>query len=357
MSDNPIVLYFGVYDPSYARNWVLINGLRKNGVTVLELRRKPSRFSPVKLFFDYIKLREKFDVVVVGFPGQEIMFMARLLAWNKPVVFDAFTSHYGGYLLDRKKWEINSFRSWYFMFLDRLSCKLADIVLLDTNAHIDFFVNEFKLSRKKFQRIWIGANDENFKPIENTKKKDSLFRVIFFGTYVPLQGAEYIVRAAKILETHKDIVFIFIGKGQDKFKSVSLAEKLVLKNVEFIDTMRPEDLRFKIARAQISLGLFGNTPKTSLVIPNKIYEAIAMGKAVITADTPAVRELFDDNDMFLVEAANPKAIAEAILKLKSNPELTNQIAENSHKKFMNFASSEILGCQFRKILYNLFNVR
>lgn len=356
MSDSLTVLYFGVYDNNYARNWVLINGLRKNGVRVLELRRKPFRFSLFKLFFDYLKLRDKFDVMIVGFPGQEVMFMARLIAWNKPVVFDVFTSHYGGYILDRKKWEINSFRAMYFRFLDKWSCKLAYVVLLDTNAHIDFFVNEFKLSKNKFKRIWIGANDENFKPIESVEKNDGLFRVIFFGTYVPLQGAEYIIRAAKILESHKDIVFVFIGKGQDKPKNLHLAQELGLKNVEFIDMMGPEDLKLKIAQAQISLGLFGNTPKTPLVIPNKVYEALAMRKPVITADTVAMRELFDDTDMLLVKPASPSAIAEAILKFKSNPGLMSQVAENGYKKFKNFASSEILGSQLKEIIYNLINV-
>src|SRR3989344_8029002 len=98
MNHNPVVLYFGVYDPSYARNWVLINGLRKNDVRVIELKRRPSRLVLFKLFFDYIRLREKFDVMVVGFPGQEVMFLARFLVWGKPVIFDAFTSHYGGYI-------------------------------------------------------------------------------------------------------------------------------------------------------------------------------------------------------------------------------------------------------------------
>ena len=355
MSDNPTVLYFGVYEPSYARNWVLINGLKKNEVSVLELRQKPGRFALFKLFFNYLKFKQHYDAMIVGFPGQEVMFLARLLVWRKPIIFDAFTSHYGGYILDRQKWAQNSFRAKYFKFLDKWSCKLADVVLLDTQAHIDFFVKEFTLPKEKFRRIWIGANDENFKPIENIEKKDSLFRIIFFGTYVPLQGAEYIVRAAKILETHEDIIFTFIGKGQDKLKNVSLAEKLGLKNIEFMDMMRPEDLRTEIAKSDIVLGLFGNTPKTPLVIPNKVYEALAMKKPVITADTPSVRELFDEKDMVLVGAADPEAIAKAVLMLKSNPELMRQIAENGYQKFLKFASPRVLGGELREIILNLLN--
>ena len=52
------VLYFGLYDPDYARNRVLISGLKKNGVDVIELRRKPSRFNIIKLFRAYDRVRK-----------------------------------------------------------------------------------------------------------------------------------------------------------------------------------------------------------------------------------------------------------------------------------------------------------
>ncbi|MBI2053861.1 MAG: glycosyltransferase family 4 protein [Candidatus Staskawiczbacteria bacterium] len=350
------ILYFGVYEPSYARNWVLINGLRKNGVDVLELRQRPGRFALLKLFFGYLKFKKDYDAMIVGFPGQEVMFLARFLT-RKPIIFDAFTSHYGGYILDRKKWAKNSLRAKYFKFLDKWSCKLADVVLLDTSAHIDFFVGEFSLTREKFRRIWIGANDENFKPAEDARSFDGKFRVIFFGTYVPLQGAEYIVRAAKILENEEDTIFQFIGKGQDKPKSIELAKELGLKNIEFTDMMKPENLKIEIARSDVVLGLFGDTPKTPLVIPNKVYEALAMKKPVITADTKAIRELFDENDMYLVKPADPEDLAKAIMELKNNSELRRKLAENGYKKFKENASHKVLGAELLKIDLLLNNFR
>ena len=373
------ILYFGVYEPSYARNWVLINGLKKNGDDILELRQEPGRFALFKLFFSYLKFKQDYDAMIVGFPGQEVMFLARLLVWLlrlgshsslslrahpsesktgqvKPIIFDAFTSHYGGYILDRKRWKKKGIRARYFKFLDKWSCKLADVVLLDTDAHINFFVQNFKLSKEKFRRIWIGANDDNFKPInrqdlfKQVLPVNDKFKVMFFGTYIPLQGAEYIVRAAKLLERETDIIFYFIGKGQDKYRCVNLVKELGLKNIEFTDMIKPEELRLRIASADVVLGLFGNTPKTPLVIPNKIYEATAMKKPVITSDTPAIRELFSEGDMLLIGAANPDEIAKAISKLKNDPNLRGKIAENGYAKFKNNASSMILGSQLKLII-------
>src|SRR3989344_9363665 len=349
------VLYFGIYNPSYARNWVIINGLRKNGIEVIELFEKPSKSSLFRLAIRYLLLKEKFDLVIVGFPGQEIMFLAKMII-RKPIIFDAFTSHYGGYILDRKRSSPTSLMARYYRFLDTWSCKFADVILLDTQAHIDFFIREFGLPASKFRRIWIGANDDNFKPVnrqdlfKQVLPVNDKFKVIFFGTYVPLQGVEYIIRAAKLLEHEKDIVFYFFGKGQDKPKCVKLTEELGLKNIEFTDMIKSEELRSKIASADVVLGLFGNTPKTPLVIPNKVYEATAMRKPVITSDTHAIRELFTEDDMFLVNAANPNAIAQAIIKLKNDPSLRMRLAERGYMKFINNASSTILGAQLKLIV-------
>ena len=352
------VLYFGIYNPSYARNWVIINGLRKNGIEVIELFEKPSKSSLFRLAIRYLLLKEKFDLVIVGFPGQEIMFLAKMII-RKPIIFDAFTSHYGGYILDRKRSSPTSLMARYYRFLDTWSCKFADVILLDTQAHIDFFIREFGLPASKFRRIWIGANDDNFKPVnrqdlfKQVLPVNDKFKVIFFGTYVPLQGVEYIIRAAKVLESQKDVIFQFIGKGQDRNKCIELSKNLGLKNIEFIDMMKPEDLRIEIAKSDIVLGLFGDTPKTPIVIPNKVYEALAMKKPVITADTPAIRELFDDNDMFLVPAANPHKLAQAIIELKNSPELRMKFSENGYRKFIDRASSKVLGQEVRDICLSL----
>ena len=366
------ILYFGTYDPSYARNWVLINGLKENNVEVVELRRKPERFSLFLLLVDYLKLKKDFDIMIVGFPGQEVMFLTRLLTilrlgWFdyahhksgqvKLIIFDAFTSHYGGYVLDRQRFSKNSFHAKYYRFLDKWSCKLADVVLLDTNAHINFFVKEFNLPREKFRRIWAGANDDIFKPFDEIQGKpvsehnnSSSFKVCFFGTYIPLQGVEYILKAAKILEPISEVTFTLVGDGQERKKAEELAMKLELKNVIFKGMMKSEELKKEIVNCDVSLGIFGSSPKTLIVIPNKVYIGLAMKKPIITADTGAVRELFNDEDMILVPASNENLLAEAILKIKNNPALGEKIAQNGYDKFIKYASHRVLGLELKNIM-------
>lgn len=344
------ILYFGVYNPDYSRNRILIRGLKASGVEIIKCRvPAKSRLKYIKLFWRFMR-SPGFDLMMVGFPGQEIMFLARFLT-SKPIIFDAFTSHYGGYVLDRKKNPIKSFRAKYYRFLDKWSCKLANIILLDTQAHINFFVKEFNLPSKKFKRIFVGTDPDVFYPRETLKDTDK-FLVHFHGYYIPLQGVKYIIKAAKFLEKD-DVRFNIIGNGQTFRDDLKLAEDLSVDNINFIPPVSYEELPLFMAKADICLGIFGDSPKTDLVIPNKVYEAVAMKKPVITADTQTIRELFDENDMVLIRAADPKAIANAILMLKSNPELMFQMTENSYKKFLKFTSPQVLGKELLGVMLKL----
>jgi glycosyltransferase involved in cell wall biosynthesis len=82
-----------------------------------------------------------------------------------------------------------------------------------------------------------------------------------------------------------------------------------------------------MACADIVLGIFGVTPKACMVIPNKVYQALAVGRAVITADTAAVRELFTNGeDLLMVPPGDAAALARAIERLGSDPLLRRRIA-------------------------------
>ena len=341
------ILYFGSYNPDYARNRVLIDGLRQNGVEVIECRDNSSGVRKfINLFKKHWQLRNRYDVMVVGFLGQQIAPFARLIT-RKPIIFDAFLSLYDSNVFDRKTVKRRSIRAFYYWILDWLSMRLADIVLFDTDQHIKYASKEFGININKFRRIWIGASDNVFYPMPKSNSEE--FLVIFHGAFIPLQGIEYILKAAKICE--KDgIHFLIIGDGQEKKKMIRLSDKLGLKNVEFVGFMSQEWIREKIARADVCLGIFGDTQKTQRVIPNKVYECLAMQKPVITADTPAARELFDENDIMLVKAANQESLAAAIIRLKKNPELMSKIAVNGFNKFKNKASPRVLGGELKDII-------
>ncbi|MEI6296933.1 MAG: glycosyltransferase [bacterium] len=286
--------------------------------------------------------------MIVGYPGFQSVILARFLT-TKPLIFDAFLSMFDSMVLDRKKVALNSFRAKYFWWLDKISMSVADLVLIDTNEHKKYLSKEFGFSDKKIERVFIGADTDIFTPKE-PRKSDGFFRVLFFGTYIPLQGIEYIIKAAKKLETRKDIKFEIIGKGQEKDKILKLTSEMDILNINFVDSLPQRELQDRVAFADVCLGIFGNTEKTKRVIPNKVYECVAMKKAVITADTLAERELFDEGELFFVKVADADSIVEAIIKLKENSSLLKSIAVSGYNKFTKEATPNRIGIYLLEII-------
>lgn len=342
------ICYFGSYNRDYPRNKILINGLRKNNVNVTECNFDFPHIIKIK-----DSLSHEYDGIIVGFPGQKTVPFARLISKLKGVnlVFDAFLSVYNTYVFDRKDVKQNSLKGRYYYSLDKISCKLADVVLLDTYQHIKYFLKTFNISQNKFRRIFIGAEDNIFYP-RKYKKDGDKFVVEFHGKFIPLQGTDYIIKAAKLLEKDKEIIFNLIGNGKTYEKTFRLAQKLKLKNVNFLGWIVYEKLPFFIANADVGLGIFGNTEKAKMVVPNKAYEILAMRKALITGYSLASNEvgLINEKNSMLVEMANPSAIANVILMLKDDKKLRQKIAKNGYKLFKKKFTPKILGKELKKIL-------
>lgn len=345
------VCYFGIYNPKYSRNKVLIKGLEENGVEIIECQVDPKKkFKYWKLFKKHRKVGN-YDFMIVGFPGHTVMPLAKLIC-RKPIIFDALVSLYDSNVFDRKNVSPHSLKALKYWLLDWFSCKLANVILLDTNEHINYFVKKYGINKEKFHCLYIGSDNEIMYP-RPSNKNHSQFLVHFHGTYIPLQGIEYIIEAAKLLEA-QNIKFNLIGRGQTQQEIINLSKKLNTRNVNFIDFLPQEELVKYIAQADVCLGIFGQTPKAKRVIPNKVYEAIAMKKSLITADTPAVREIFKNREhCLLCNIADSKDLAEKILELKNNPELRNQLAENGYKLYKEKLTPRILGQELKNILEEL----
>ena len=207
-------------------------------------------------------------------------------------------------------------------------------VLLDTNAHIIYFVKKYRIPESKFTRVFVSTTRGDFYPTtsDNTNGK---FIVHFHGTFIPLHGIEYIVRAGKLLESDKSIVIRIIGSGQEYARIQALAKEIDTHNIVFIPRVSLQALRAYIAEAHICLGIFGDTAKSRMVIPNKIYEALACKKSIITQESDSIKELLiAQESVLLCRGADAQDLAEKILLLKNNIKIREKIAINGYDIFM-----------------------
>jgi glycosyltransferase involved in cell wall biosynthesis len=122
-------------------------------------------------------------------------------------------------------------------------------------------------------------------------------------------------------------------------------------NVEWVPWVEYRELRHEHARAGVALGIFGTSSKAARVIPNKAFQALACGTPLVTADTPAARELLTDGkDAVLVPPGDPAALADALRRLATDDDLRTGIGLAGLTTYKTRASEDVLGHRWRDII-------
>lgn len=331
--------FFGSFDQFCTRNRTLLKGLAKNKVKIIKINDHSLKLKKFwRLWRMHKKIRNDYDIMFVAFQGQSITSLAWLLARlnGKKIVLDALFSLYDSVVLDRREVAPNTFRAKFLHFLDWSACRLADLIIVHTKFHQEFFMEEFNLHSRenKFMTLYVGSDDELLYPKPELRPRAGEFIVHFHGSYIPVQGLEkVIIGAAKILKEEK-IIFNLVGKGQALPEAKRLVKEWNLTDVNFIEPVPYRELGDYMNRSDVCLGSFGTSPKIMRVVPLKVFESLACERALITARTPAVLQLLTEREnCLLTELGDPSDLAKKIMELKNNPELKEKIARNGYRLF------------------------
>jgi glycosyltransferase involved in cell wall biosynthesis len=282
-----------------------------------------------------------FDALLVGYPGHLDLPAARRAARERPVVFNPLVSLADTLVGDRRRFRPGSVPARALERIDRHAFRSADLVVADTEEHARFLGQ--LAGRNDVAVCLVGAEERLFRP---GWQQPPTFTALFVGKLIPLQGIETILGAARLAP---EIAFRVVGSGQ-------LAPLLDQRppNVEHVAWVDYAQLPDEIRRAGCALGIFGATPKAQRVIPNKVFQALACAAPVVTADTPAVRELLvDEESALLVPAADAQALAAAIRRLAADTALAQRVAASGRAAYERAASEAVLGARWRELIAGL----
>jgi glycosyltransferase involved in cell wall biosynthesis len=224
--------------------------------------------------------------------------------------------------------------------VDRRAFRRADVVVADTEAHARFFREEFGLADDRVEVCFVGAEDRLFRP---GWQPEVPFHALFVGKLIPLHGLETILAAAALAP---EIPFRVVGSGQ-------LEPLLGARpaNVDWVPWVEYEDLAGEIQAAGCALGIFGTGAKASRVIPNKAFQAIACATPLVTADTPAARELLTDGeDALLVPPGDAPALAAAVRRLAGDAAFSARVGSAGRETYESCSSETVLGARWRDLL-------
>jgi glycosyltransferase involved in cell wall biosynthesis len=227
--------------------------------------------------------------------------------------------------------------------IDRRAFRAADLVVCDTQAHAEYIAGLAGLPPDRVEVCFVGAEERLFQPGWAPAEP---FECLFVGKLIPLHGLETILAAARLAT---ELRFRIVGSGQ---LGALLDDKPA--NVTHVSWVEYEQLPAELHRAGCALGIFGTSGKAARVIPNKAFQALACGTPLVTADTPAARELLIDGESaLLVPPGDAQALAEAVRRIAGDGELARRLSAGGLAAYHEHASEDVLGARWRRLLEEL----
>ena len=139
--------------------------------------------------------------------------------------------------------------------------------------------------------------------------------VVYAGAHGPANGLDLALdAAADLARTDPDVRFVFVGDGPAKEALVAKASRDGLSNVRF-DPARPKDeMPQVLGAADIGLHVLADVGLfTYGVSPNKVFDYMAAGLAVLTNNPGTIGDLVTDTDAGVAVA--PHGIADGVRAL------------------------------------------
>lgn len=371
------VCYFGTYRASYTRNQIVLKGLQAQpdvAVTVchatlwrgIEDRvaqasggwRNPRFWARVadayrQLIRAHANMPD-YDVMLIGYPGQFDAYLGRLLAHRRgrPVALDILMSLH--LVAEERGLIANHPTTGKLIFqLEKGGLRQPDLLIAENPEYGGYIAAKYDLPETRFRYVPHGADETVFHPRPVMPPVDR-FRVTYHGGYLPSHGMDTIIGAAAILKDNPDIIFEFYGSGPEKDRVVSQAQEYGLDHIIFHGFVSQDELLDGLAGAHVCLGVFGTTRQAQFTVQNKVWEGLAMGRPVISGDSPTIRSaLADREEIYLIPRNDPPALAAALIELKANPGLQESLAQAGHARYLAGNNIPAIGQQMKEALLTL----
>lgn len=312
---------FGNYGPDYPRNRVITEALEGMGHRVI---RFTPRWSPLGDVEALLRRLPPHDLVWVPCFRQRDLRAAGRHARRRsiPLVFDPLISSFDKQVNERCKFAGDSLRGRRLLEWERGLFALPNVVVADTAGHADYFHEVLGVPREHLIVIPVGAEEELFRhrPLVPRPPGEPL-EILFFGTFIGLHGIGHIMEAIGLYDG-SPVRWRLLGDGPLRAECETRVKDLLARRPGLdiaIEGWRPlAELPARLADADAFLGIFGTSDKAGRVIPNKVYQGLAIGRPVITAATPAFSPDLrrgETSGFFWCRPGDPADLAAAVSRL------------------------------------------
>jgi L-malate glycosyltransferase len=324
---------------------------------------------------EYVEKFEKVGIKVIDFlpkkkfDKQEIAYIREALQREKYDIMHLFTNTaavngiraakglpvklllYRGYTGNISWWDPTMYIKFLNPRVDKIFCNSKGVEEL---FHRQLFFDKSKAVtiNKGHDLAWY----EDYEPLDIRKELDlpeDAFLMINVSNNRRMKGIPYLMKAMNLLPSEANIHLLMAGRDLDSSQNIKLLEKgLNRDKVHFLG------FRKDVLNIVAACDLFVLPSIKGESITKSVIESMSLGTPALITDIPGNRELLEHETSGLkVPRKNPKALADAMMRLYNNQKFCSELGRNA-KQYIHEHLNTRQTVQKTKALYEgLLNVR
>jgi len=250
----------------------------------------------------------------------------------------------------------------FFEALERFVYQQANVITVHSEGNRQYIAR--KLGMERAEKVMVIPNwvDTHFiQPGERMnwfREEHSLgdaFVASFAGVLGYSQDLDVILEAARILkdeDPQSNILFLIVGDGVERPRLEAKARQMSLDNVRFLPMQPREKYPAVLHASDIGLVTLHAAVRTP-VVPSKILSIMAAGRPVVAAmnlDGDGPRLIAEARCGLCVPPEDPRALAEAVLKLYHDASLREELGRNGRRYAEEHLSLDRCVAQYQALL-------
>ena len=220
---------------------------------------------------------------------------------------------------------------WFQKIADTALEPVTDIAIAVSQSTANFLVNARRIPANKVKVVYLGVPLEEFsrpRSADDVQAARADLGIasgdVAIGTVTRLhdsKGNSYLVDAARlVLDERPSARFFVVGEGPLRGSLEEQARALGLGD-RFVFAGFAKDVPRVVSAFDISVfpSLWEGTPLT-------VFEALAMGKAIVATDADGLVDvLTHDRDALLVPKRDPRALADGLIRMIDEPQTRERL--------------------------------
>jgi len=177
------------------------------------------------------------------------------------------------------------------------------------------------------------------------------FVALYAGAHGMSNDLEVVLEAAFLLWESPEIAFVFIGDGKEKAALMQRAAEMKLLNVVFLPPVSKNRMGQALAAADACIAILKPIPLYATVYPNKVFDYMAAGRAVVLMIDGVIREVVEGAGAgIFVSPGEGQALAHAVQELAAKPERGREMGRKGRAMVEERFDRKVIAEQLRGLI-------